>query len=63
MLVQDLGLYAEATGLSLDPFGGEAWSGAATYETAHPIVSKGSAGLDSDVSIRAPAWGRQGETR
>ena len=26
MLVQDVGLYAEATGLSLDPFGGEPWS-------------------------------------
>lgn len=28
MLVQDVGLYSEATGLSLDPFGGEAWSAA-----------------------------------
>lgn len=28
MLVQDVGLYAQATGLSLDPFGGEAWSAA-----------------------------------
>ncbi|MFZ3485009.1 CRISPR-associated endonuclease Cas3'' [Sphingomonas sp. 3-13AW] len=28
MLVQDIGLYSEATGLALDPFGGGAWMGA-----------------------------------